>query len=136
MSASSSSSLDSFKLRLPKLRGLPPGLLSTPPTGTSDLQRLQLRLLSETSTYVRETTALVARDARAALAADASAFKLGRFPRFLEDVEAECRRYYLEPSEFQGLDLAAIVGAVAERLPDEVRRQCSGCSRVDAFASP
>jgi len=60
--------------------------LSTCPTGTSDLQRLQLKLLSETSKCVRQTTSRVARDACAAFAADSSAFKLGRFPRFIDEV--------------------------------------------------
>ena len=60
--------------------------LSTRPKGTSDLEHLQLKLLSETTRCVRETTALVVRDARAALAGDTSAFKLSRFPRFIEAV--------------------------------------------------
>ena len=104
--------------------------------GPFDQYAIWVTLQSIVADKVEEAAEKFGAAVREALEHSDDDFKLGRFPRFLEDVEAECRRYYLEPAEFQGLDLAAIVGAVAERLPDEVRCQYSGTPMLKWTPSP
>ena len=96
-----------FESSLQPLKKAMVELLSSTPSGTSVLQTLQLKLLEETAQSVHATSVLVARDARAALAGDTSAFKLGRFPAFIDAVMARLDTQ----AQMSKADLAAALGA-------------------------
>lgn len=63
------------------------------------------------------------------------AFKLARFPRFLDQIQEKCAAYYLEPHSFRGRSLHAILLAVAEEVPDVewVESTCEKRAQLEAF---
>lgn len=62
-------------------------------------------------------------------------FKLVRFPRFLDAVEAECTAYYRDPPRFRGRSLHTVFLAVAESVPDVDWVESTAAQRLQVIAT-